>query len=265
MCSVGFNSQFGMNVTNFQQMQRLRKFGASVRQPAGGMQRFNMDSSLFTTGKTNMFAQSSKTSSLSFNGVQYDNRFAMLNSVQSQNQSASTGKSSGSSFGSTLKMLNNFLGKIFDGKKDGAGKIGQQSLDQINNAQDKQTLSQAIDSANSDSRSLDNQLKADNNTLKAAQNQETQAQQGADKKISCRFKRRNKSWVGQRHSHFGHAQNRQGRSGNKDRTIFGINLKHLLFLQKNTFLIKRFLSFQASAFVLPDKEHFIFINKRIFF
>ncbi len=181
MCSVGFNSQFGMNVTNFQQMQRLRKFGASVRQPAGGMQRFNMDSSLFTTGKTNMFAQSSKTSSLSFNGVQYDNRFAMLNSVQSQNQSASTGKSSGSSFGSTLKMLNNFLGKIFDGKKDGAGKIGQQSLDQINNAQDKQTLSQAIDSANSDSRSLDNQLKADNNTLKAAQNQETQAQQGADK------------------------------------------------------------------------------------
>ena len=85
MCSVGFDSQFGMNVKMYQQMQRT-KFGMGVRS-SGFNPQLSMNTGIFTAGKPNLFA-ANNTSSLNFNGVQYDNKYAMLNSVGNDDKNA---------------------------------------------------------------------------------------------------------------------------------------------------------------------------------
>ena len=205
MCSVGFNSQFGMNVKQYQQMQQMR-FGTGVRQASFGQQGLSMNTSLFTSGKANLFAQPSQTQSLSFNGVQYDNRFSMLNSVGKEGKAendynlkdnlkslfseiGSGIKSLASSIGPAIKsiaskissgaasLFNKITGK---GNAENSANVGK-ALGDIQNAQDKQTLSQAIDSATQEGQAVDKKLEADTKGLKTAESQETKAEQGADK------------------------------------------------------------------------------------
>lgn len=205
MCSVGFNSQFGMNVKQYQQMQQMR-FGTGVRQATYQPQQFSMDTSLFSAGKTNLFAQNTQSHSLNFNGVQYDNSFAMLNSVGTNNKSEndyslkdnikSLFKEVGSgvtSFAKTaFSTAKSIAGKVASGAKDLFNKITgkndtqksanvDKALGDIQNAQDKETLNQALGTANQEGQAVGQQLKADNNNLKTAQNEETKAQSGADK------------------------------------------------------------------------------------
>ncbi len=195
MCSVGFNSQFGMNIKNYQQMQQMR-FGTGVRGTG-----FNYDTGIFTAGKSNLFASRS-TQSLTFNGVQYDNKYSMLNSVGSNEKDAASDKS----FKETMKDLGNVLKEAFNvfgdeiksgvksaikfikglfggGKSEKANNdanIGKQSLSDIQNAQDKQTLNQALDGAKQDNAAVQKNLQSDQSALQTSQNQEAQAQQGAD-------------------------------------------------------------------------------------
>lgn len=205
MCSVGFNSQFGMNVKQYQQMQQMR-FGTGVRQATYQPQQFSMDTSLFSAGKTNLFAQNTQSHSLNFNGVQYDNSFAMLNSVGTNNKSEndyslkdnikSLFKEVGSgvtSFAKTaFSTAKSIAGKVATGAKNLFNKITgkndtqksanvDKALGDIQNAQDKETLNQALGTANQEGQAVGQQLKADNNNLKTAQNEETKAQSGADK------------------------------------------------------------------------------------
>ena len=204
MCSVGFNSQFGMNVKQYQQMQKMR-FGSGVRQLQQGQQ-FNMNTSLFTSGKANMFAQNSQTQSLYFNGVQYNNQYEMLNNVGTKDKSEndyslkenfkSLMKEAGSeikSFANTIgKGIKSFAGKVSNGVKNlfnkltgknGAQKSGNvdKALGDMQNAQDKATLKQAIDGANQENQAVGKQMQTDTKNLKAAETQENQAQQAADK------------------------------------------------------------------------------------
>lgn len=204
MCSVGFDSQFGMNIKQYQQMNQMR-FGTGVRQATYQPQQFSMDTSLFGAGKTNLFAQNSQTHSLNFNGVQYDNSFAMLNSVGNNDKSEnnyslkdnikslgkeifSGAKSIAKTIGSTVKSL---AGKIASGAKNLFNKItgggdGKKSanvdkaLGDIQSAQDKETLNQALGNANQEGQSVGKQLQTDNKNLKSVQGQETKAEQGAD-------------------------------------------------------------------------------------
>lgn len=200
MCSVGFDSQFGMNVKMYQQMQRT-KFGMGVRS-SGFNPQLSMNTGIFTAGKPNLFA-ANNTSSLNFNGVQYDNKYAMLNSVGNDDKNTqgadksfkdilkdagSVIKEAFSSIGEEIKSGFNsgvkFVKNLFGGKKSDAAKngseIGKQSLNDIQNAQDKSTLNQALQSANNDNQAVQQNLQNDNKALKTSQNQETKAQQGAD-------------------------------------------------------------------------------------
>ena len=199
MCSVGFNGQFGMNIKNYQQLSQMR-FGTGVR-GAGLNQSFNYDTGIFTAGKPNLFA-SNRTSSLSFNGVQYDNKYAMLNTVGNNDKDAGADKSFKEimkDIGSVLKEAFNVFGDeiksgfnsvvkfvkgLFGGgKSEGANNnsnVGKQSLNDIQNAKDKQALNQALDSANQDNEKIQQNVQGDTNALKTSQNQEAQAQQGAD-------------------------------------------------------------------------------------
>ena len=86
MCSVDFNSQFGMNVKNYQQYQQMR-FGTGIRLNTFQNQQLSFDTGLFTANKTNPFNNTSSVgNSLTFNGVQYDNAYSMLNSVGNKEQ-----------------------------------------------------------------------------------------------------------------------------------------------------------------------------------
>lgn len=200
MCSVGFDSQFGMNVKMYQQMQRT-KFGMGVRS-SGFNPQLSMNTGIFTAGKPNLFA-ANNTSSLNFNGVQYDNKYAMLNSVGNDDKNAqgadksfkdilkdagsvikeafsSIGEEIKSGFNSAVKFVKNlFGGKKSDAAKNGS-EIGKQSLNDIQNAQDKATLNQALQSANNDNQAVQQNLQNDNKALKTSQNQEAKAQQGAE-------------------------------------------------------------------------------------
>lgn len=199
MCSVGFNNDFGMNIKNYRQLSQMR-FGTGVR-GAGLNQSFNYDTGIFTAGKPNLFA-SNRTSSLSFNGVQYDNKYAMLNTVGNNDKDAGADKSFKEimkDIGSVLKEAFNVFGDeiksgfnsvvkfvkgLFGGgKSEGANNnsdVGKQSLNDIQNAKDKQALNQALDSANQDNEKIQQNVQGDTNALKTSQNQEAQAQQGAD-------------------------------------------------------------------------------------
>lgn len=205
MCSVGFDSQFGMNVKQYQQMQQMR-FGTGIRQASFGQQGLSMNTSLFTSGKANLFAQPSQTHSLSFNGVQYDNSFSMLNSVGKEGKAENDYnlkdnlKSLFNEIGSGVKSLFNSIGpgiksvaskissraaSLFN-KITGKGNAGNsanvdKALGDIQNAQDKQTLSQAIDNAAQEGQAVDKKLETDNKGLKNAESQETKAEQSADK------------------------------------------------------------------------------------
>ena len=107
MCSVGFNGQFGMNIKNYQQLSQMR-FGTGVRS-AGFNQSFSYDTGIFTAGKPNLFA-SNRTSSLSFNGVQYDNKYAMLNTVGNNDKDAGADKS----FKEIMKDIGSVLKEAFN-------------------------------------------------------------------------------------------------------------------------------------------------------
>ena len=72
-------------------------------------------------------------------------------------------------------------GLFGEGKSEGANNnsdVGKQSLNDIQNAQDKQALNQALESANQDNETIQNNIQGDTNALKTSQNQEAQAQQG---------------------------------------------------------------------------------------
>ena len=181
-------------------MQRT-KFGMGVRS-SGFNPQLSMNTGIFTAGKPNLFA-ANNTSSLNFNGVQYDNKYAMLNSVGNDDKNAqgadksfkdilkdagSVIKEAFSSIGEEIKSGFNsavkFVKDLFGGKKSDAAKngseIGKQSLNDIQNAQDKATLNQALQSANNDNQAVQQNLQNDNKALKTSQNQETKAQQGAE-------------------------------------------------------------------------------------
>lgn len=205
MCSVGFNSQFGMNVKQYQQMQQMR-FGTGVRQASFQNQQLSFDTGIFSANRSNPFGSPSAVgNSLNFNGVQYDNKYQMMNSVGTQEKEGdyslkdnikSLFKEVGSevkSFAKSIgKGIKSFAGKISDGAKnlfnkitgkggnDKSADVGK-TLGDIQNAQDKETLNQALGNANQESQAVGKQLQADTKGLKNAETQENKAQQGADK------------------------------------------------------------------------------------
>ena len=194
MCSVGFNSnKFGMNIKPYQNTQQTR-FGMGVRS-TGYSQLYNNDRGIFTAGKPNVFAANAH--SLTFNGVKYDNQYSMLNTVGSNDKAAGTDKSFNDIFKEVLNALNDLfetigddfgnVGDTFKSLFGGKSKetknnpdLGKKSLDDIQNAQDKQSLNQALDGANQDNSQIQSNLTGDTNALRAAQGQETQAQQNVD-------------------------------------------------------------------------------------
>lgn len=205
MCSVGFNSQFGMNVKQYQQMQQMR-FGTGVRQASFQNQQLSFDTGIFSANRSNPFGSpSSVGNSLNFNGVQYNNKYEMMNSVGTQGKEGDYSlkdniKSLFSEVGSEIKSfaksvgkgIKSFAGKVADGAKnlfnkitgkggnDKSADVGK-TLGDIQNAQDKETLNQALGNANQESQAVGKQLQADTKGLKNAETQENKAQQGADK------------------------------------------------------------------------------------
>ena len=85
-----------------------------------------------------------------------------------------------SGFNSAVKFIKGLFG---GGKSEGANNnsdVGKQSLNDIQNAHDKQALNQALEGANQDNETIQKNIQADTGALRASQNQEAQAQQGAD-------------------------------------------------------------------------------------
>lgn len=189
MCSVNFNNQFGMNVKQYQQM----RFGTGVRTSSFNPQ-LNFNTGVFTAGKPNLFA-SANTNSLNFNGVQYDNKYQMLNNVSTndgkdgqdtslKSNIKSLFKEIGSTIGSLAKGVKTLAVKGFNAikslfKKGDSSKSGNvdKALGDIKNAQDKETLQGAVDSAVQEQGQIENQQKQGDQALKGLQGKAKQAGQ----------------------------------------------------------------------------------------
>lgn len=165
MPGVDFNGSFGYNIKNYQMMQKT-KFGANVRGMQMGQMNslYSMDSSLFKLDNSfvsqNLFSTQSASNNFNFNGVQYDNAFAMLNSVNAESQGGEVKGDSISDklvdfagkvgdFGKkTIDSVKSFFGKLVGKSADkGKGNEVGKALDDINNAKDKEALTEALDGA----------------------------------------------------------------------------------------------------------------------
>lgn len=189
MCSVNFNNQFGMNVKQYQQM----RFGTGVRTASFNPQ-LNFNSGVFTAGKPNLFA-SGNTNSLNFNGVQYDNKYQMLNNVGTNDAKDGQDTSFKSNLKSLFKEIGSTIGSLAKGvktlamkgfnaitslfKKGDSSKAGNvdKALGDIKNAQDKETLQGAVDSAVQEQSQIENQQKQGDQALKGLQGKAKQAGQ----------------------------------------------------------------------------------------
>lgn len=196
MCSVNFNNQFGMNVKQYQQMQQM-KFGTGVRTASFNPQ-LSFDSGVFTAGKPNLFA-SGNSHSLNFNGVQYDNKYQMLNNVPANDDKngndtsfksnlKSLFKEIGSGISSLGKDIKSLATKGFKAiaslfKKGDGAKSGNvdKALGDIKNAQDKETLQGAVNSAVQEQGQIQKQEKQSEQALKGLEGKASQADQAEEK------------------------------------------------------------------------------------
>lgn len=185
---VDFNSQFGYNVKNYQQLKA--GFGSTVR--GGSFANANirsMDSSVFDfnskIGTQNIF-DTSASKKYSFGGKEYDNAFDMLNSVGKEQKS---GKSSFreavveifNKIGDAVEGLMSKIGKLF-GKK-GSEKTENnvdKTLDNLKNAQDKEALNQALDGAKNEKSENVKKEQAANKAEKQAETQEAKAEKKSE-------------------------------------------------------------------------------------
>lgn len=214
---VDFNANFGYNVRNYQQMNGMR-FGSGIRtgmNPQNAM--YSMNSSLFKLdgnfGDKNMFAGVNTNQSFNFNGVNYDNAYAMLNSVGDGSNAKSGGginfgkvkdfilKGAGAlgggidkgieALGKFGKKVGEVATKAANGIKNGINKLfgkkdkGQdnnvgKALDNLKNAQDKETLTQALDGAKLEQQANAQKGAAAEKAEKAAEKGKTEADKKAD-------------------------------------------------------------------------------------
>jgi len=227
---VDFNANFGYNIRNYQQMQKM-KFGNGIRagfNPQSTM--YSMNASLFklpdNVANSNIFKNTNPNQNFSFNGVNYDNAYAMLNNVgegadksggidfgklkdgalklagkigdfldngfdkigETFNKVADTvgnalgkaGKAIGDTATKAFNGVKNGINKLF-GKKDGAKADGVgKALDDIKNAQDKETLNKALDGAKVEQQSNAQQANMAEKAEKAADKGKADADKKAD-------------------------------------------------------------------------------------
>lgn len=196
MCSVNFNNQFGMNVKQYQQMQQM-KFGTGVRTASFSPQ-LSFDTGVFTAGKPNLFA-SNNSHSLNFNGVQYDNKYQMLNNVSTNDNKDGNDNSLKSNIKSLFKEVGSTIGSVAKGiktlaangfkaitslfKKGDSSKSGNvdKALGDIKNAKDKETLQGAVDSAVQEQSQIGNQQKQGEQALKGLEGKAGQAEQAEER------------------------------------------------------------------------------------
>jgi len=186
MCSIGFNSQFGTNIKQLQHLNQTKKFGATVR--TGGGTRLNQalskDYGVFTADRTNFFQNNrvSVSQKYTHNGVEYNNAYAMLNTMNSGQ------KASGSGF--SLKMLFDFVKTVINMFKGGGtekSKGADKALGDIQNAQTKDSLKAAVDSGIKEQGQIENQQKRGEQALKGFENNANQAgkaEQEAEAKVN---------------------------------------------------------------------------------
>ena len=236
---VEFNSNFGYNVKNFQKMQQM-KFGSNIRAGINPQNNINsMNKSVFKPqldfNAPNMFTNNNVNLSqkYSFNGVEYNNAYAMLNENGQQVQGNSNGSNGinkmlktankglevvakdpdkisktfkkvgeafdkiGQAFGKIGKAIANTASKVANGVKsafnklfgkkdaDKAGDAGK-VLDDIKTAQDKETLTKALEGGKAEQKANLEQTKSAEKNQKAAQKGKASADKAAgeaDKKL----------------------------------------------------------------------------------
>lgn len=211
MPGIDFNNSFGYNIKNYQAMQKM-KFGTCVRganHMNSNNQLYSMDSSLFkldnSIASKNIFA-TNQTQSFNFGGIEYDNAYAMLNSVNNDNAKSTFGdklvdfaRNAGEKIETTAKKVGEFCKKSFDSVKSFVGKLFAKSnkvkpeeagkvLNDIQNAQDKETLNKALDGAKKEQVAnvkaeavADKAAKAADKEAKSAEKKAESAEQQLDK------------------------------------------------------------------------------------
>lgn len=199
---VDFNASFGYNIKNYQQLKRMN-FGSALRGANFQQnQLYSMNTSLFkldgNLGSQNIF-KTNQTQSFSFNGVNYDNAFEMLNSVNGEGGKSSFKDSvmgfvqkTGDFFEGAAKKVGDFGKKVGNAVKNGINKLFgkkdanktnnvSKSLDDIKNAQDKETLNQALGGAKAEqAANVKEQQSAEKNS-KAAEKQSQKTDKAAEK------------------------------------------------------------------------------------
>jgi len=193
-------------------------FGNNIRtglKPQNTM--YSMNSSLFKLdgnfGNNNIFKGVNNSQSFNFNGVNYDNAYAMLNFVGDGSANNGGQKDGGINFGKIigfagkvgsmldkgLESLGKFGKKIGDaakkaanglkeginklfGKKDAnkAGGTANKALEDLKNAQDKEALTQALDGAKTEQQANTKQAADAEKGQKAAQKGQADAKKSAD-------------------------------------------------------------------------------------
>ena len=216
---VDFNANFGYNVRNYQQMKQM-SFGNNIRagfNPQNTM--YSMNASLFkfdgNVGNANFFAGVKTNQNFNFNGVNYDNAYAMLNSVGDGGGKSGgidfaklkdtlvsvAGKVGdfldkgfdkiGETFGKIGKTIGDTATKAFNGIKEGVGKLfGKKdkpqadnvgkALDEMKNAQDKETLSKAVEGAKVEQKANTEQIATAEKAEKTAEKGKAEADKKAD-------------------------------------------------------------------------------------
>lgn len=194
------------------------KFGSGIRtgmNPQNTM--YSMNSSLFkldgNSGAKNMFVGVNTNQSFNFNGVNYDNAYAMLNSVGDGSNAKNEGginfgkvkdlilKGAGAlggvldkgieTIGKFGKKVGEVATKSANGIKSGINKLfgkkdkGQENnvgkaLDNLKNAQDKETLTQALDGAKVEQQANAQKGVAAEKAEKAAEKGKAEADKKAD-------------------------------------------------------------------------------------
>lgn len=199
---VDFNASFGYNIKNYQQLKRMN-FGSALRGANFQQnQLYSMNTSLFkldgNLGSQNIF-KTNQTQSFSFNGVNYDNAFEMLNSVNGEGGKSSFKDSvmgfvqkTGDFFEGAAKKVGDFGKKVGNAVKNGINKLFgkkdanktnnvSKSLDDIKKAQDKETLNQALGGAKAEqAANVKEQQSAEKNS-KAAEKQSQKTDKAAEK------------------------------------------------------------------------------------
>lgn len=199
---VDFNASFGYNIKNYQQLKRMN-FGSALRGANFQQnQLYSMNTSLFkldgNLGSQNIF-KTNQTQSFSFNGVNYDNAFEMLNSVNGEGGKSSFKDSvmgfvqkTGDFFEGAAKKVGDFGKKVGNAVKNGINKLFgkkdanktnnvSKSLDDIKNAQDKETLNQALGGAKAEQAANVKEQQAAEKNSKAAEKQSQKTDKAAEK------------------------------------------------------------------------------------